>query len=141
MANDTSIERTYYDHPGIFTSMLSLGSNPIKANFDTGFSIPKILYLLRHVTVSCARPTRAAPDIQLPTSTKPRIILEFFTLLVGVTLVTSMSLNVVAPSLDSKDLRSYFLPSSRFYHVLTTELLGPLRFSTVVPCLPYVTLS
>ncbi|MCI24765.1 hypothetical protein A2U01_0045951, partial [Trifolium medium] len=62
----------------------------------------------------------------LTTGTTPRTISNFLTPLVGVTLLTPVASTIATPTSDSKDLRSYFLPSSRFYHVLL-DLLGPLR--------------
>ncbi|KAK2406941.1 hypothetical protein QL285_042611 [Trifolium repens] len=53
-------------------------------------------------------------DIPLTTGTEPRIIPEFFTPFVGVTLLTHVVLTTIDATSDSKYLHSYFFSSSRF---------------------------
>ncbi|MCI24779.1 hypothetical protein A2U01_0045965, partial [Trifolium medium] len=57
----------------------------------------------------------------LTTGTKPRTIPKFYAPLVCYTPHSPVASTAAVPTLDSKDLRSYFLMSSRFYFVLTTR--------------------
>jgi hypothetical protein len=80
-------------------------------------------------------------DIPLTTATKPHIIPEFFTPLVGVTLLT----HVVWLLQLQHQISKIFIRTSFRAHTPTTfsllDLLGPLRFLIVIPWLPYTTLS
>ncbi|KAK2362231.1 hypothetical protein QL285_087309 [Trifolium repens] len=60
-------------------------------------------------------------DILLTNGTEPRIIHEFFTPLVGVTLLTHVVLTTIAATSDSKDLHSYPFSRKHSYFILTTR--------------------
>ncbi|MCI57716.1 hypothetical protein A2U01_0078967, partial [Trifolium medium] len=57
----------------------------------------------------------------LTAGTKSRTATKFYAPLVGATLLTPVALTVAVPTLDCKDLGSYFRPSLCFYSVLTTR--------------------
>ncbi|PNX66434.1 hypothetical protein L195_g055093 [Trifolium pratense] len=84
----------------------------------------------------------SSPDMPLTTGTKTRTVSKFYAPLVGATVLTQAALIAAVPPLDSKDLGSYsFVRVCTSTPFLLLDLLGPLRFSTVIPCISRTILS